>query len=269
MKEFQISEPKMKDTLEVPSEKYAYLSEGSGQPLLCLHGLVGGISSWVKMAQLFADQYHVIVPHLPVTQGEEQYTTTEGLTNYVAEFAKHHGFENLRIAGSSLGGHIALRYALRYPKNVKSIVLLGSSGLYEKAPLPSLRSLSDARDPVQVSESLFFNPKAPSPFVGNTLYEWVHYLSAKINITEIWRSIKIGQSARDDKLHTVLPLIKTPVGIIWGLNDVITPPHTAYNFYQLLPNATLYWIDKCGHKSVFECPYESHKVMDAFLSDYS
>ena len=44
----------------------------------------------------------------------------------------------------------------------------------------------------------------------------------------------------------------TPTCLIWGKNDPVTPPKVAEEFYELLPNATLIWIDKCGHAPMME-----------------
>jgi pimeloyl-ACP methyl ester carboxylesterase len=51
-----------------------------------------------------------------------------------------------------------------------------------------------------------------------------------------------------------LPKMKTPTCIIWGKNDTVTPPEVADEFDKLLPDSTLYWIDKCGHAPMMEHP---------------
>jgi pimeloyl-ACP methyl ester carboxylesterase len=48
--------------------------------------------------------------------------------------------------------------------------------------------------------------------------------------------------------------------IIWGRNDKVTPP-CAEEFKQLLPNSTLYWIDKCGHAAMMEHPEEFNRLL--------
>ena len=51
-----------------------------------------------------------------------------------------------------------------------------------------------------------------------------------------------------------LPKIKTHTCLIWGKDDIVTPPDVANEFHKLLPNSDLYWIDKCGHAPMMEHP---------------
>jgi pimeloyl-ACP methyl ester carboxylesterase len=62
-----------------------------------------------------------------------------------------------------------------------------------------------------------------------------------------------------------LPKMFVPTCIIWGKNDNVTPPEVAEEFHQLLPNSSLYWIDKCGHAAMMERPEEFNELMLAWL----
>ena len=59
----------------------------------------------------------------------------------------------------------------------------------------------------------------------------------------------------------------TPTCLIWGKNDPVTPPKVAEEFYELLPNATLIWIDKCGHAPMMEHPDEFNNHLLSWLSN--
>ena len=62
-----------------------------------------------------------------------------------------------------------------------------------------------------------------------------------------------------------LPKIKTPTCIIWGKNDIVTPPNVADEFNNLLPNSNLFWIDKCGHAPMMEYPEHFNKIVQQWL----
>jgi pimeloyl-ACP methyl ester carboxylesterase len=51
-----------------------------------------------------------------------------------------------------------------------------------------------------------------------------------------------------------------------GKNDKVTPPDVAEEFKQLLPNSTLYWIDKCGHAAMMEQPEEFNRLLEEWLN---
>ena len=53
----------------------------------------------------------------------------------------------------------------------------------------------------------------------------------------------------------------TPTAIIWGAQDQVTPPNVADEFHKLLPNSTLYWIDKCGHAPMMEHPDRFNQIV--------
>jgi pimeloyl-ACP methyl ester carboxylesterase len=63
-----------------------------------------------------------------------------------------------------------------------------------------------------------------------------------------------------------LPKIKIPVCLIWGKNDIVTPPDVADEFHKLLPNSDLYWIDKCGHVPMMEHPKEFNETVLSWFS---
>jgi pimeloyl-ACP methyl ester carboxylesterase len=62
-----------------------------------------------------------------------------------------------------------------------------------------------------------------------------------------------------------LPNMNTPTCIIWGKNDIVTPPNVADEFNELLPDSNLYWIDKCGHAAMMEHPNKFNDILSNWL----
>jgi pimeloyl-ACP methyl ester carboxylesterase len=54
--------------------------------------------------------------------------------------------------------------------------------------------------------------------------------------------------------------------LIWGKNDIVTPPDVADEFHKLLPNSDLYWIDKCGHVPMMEHPEKFNETVLSWFS---
>jgi pimeloyl-ACP methyl ester carboxylesterase len=59
--------------------------------------------------------------------------------------------------------------------------------------------------------------------------------------------------------------MNVPVCLIWGKHDTITPPEVAEEFHRSLPDADLFWLDKCGHAPMMELPNEFNLILDAWL----
>jgi len=59
--------------------------------------------------------------------------------------------------------------------------------------------------------------------------------------------------------------IQQPTLLIWGKNDIVTPPFVAEEFKKLIPNSQLDFIDKCGHAPMMEVPAEFNIILEKFL----
>jgi pimeloyl-ACP methyl ester carboxylesterase len=59
--------------------------------------------------------------------------------------------------------------------------------------------------------------------------------------------------------------IKQPTLLIWGNNDIITPPFVGEEFKKLIPKSELYFIDKCGHAPMMEQPQDFNRILEGFL----
>ncbi|MDB5062479.1 MAG: alpha/beta hydrolase, partial [Mucilaginibacter sp.] len=83
---------------------------------------------------------------------------------------------------------------------------------------------------------------------------------------KVIRILAMAKSAIRHNMKKDLRKITMPVSLIWGRDDKITPPEVAVEFNELLPNAELHWIDKCGHAPMMEQPEEFNKYLAMFLN---
>ena len=112
-------------------EKFKFIEEGQGEPLLLLHGLFGALSNFKELIDYFKNQYKVIVPLLPLFELDLFHTTVGGMEKFVNKFIETRHYNNIHLLGNSLGGHIALLHIIKHPQKIKSLILTGSSGLFE------------------------------------------------------------------------------------------------------------------------------------------
>jgi pimeloyl-ACP methyl ester carboxylesterase len=83
--------------------------------------------------------------------------------------------------------------------------------------------------------------------------------------SKVIRAISMAKSALRHNLADKLSEINTPTLLIWGKQDAITPPFVGKKFHALLPNSTLFFIDKCGHAPMLEKPAEFNEYLADFL----
>jgi len=83
---------------------------------------------------------------------------------------------------------------------------------------------------------------------------------------KVIKIIALAKSAIRNNLGEELNQIQQPTLLIWGKNDIVTPPFVAEEFKKLIPNSQLHFIDKCGHAPMMEVPTEFNTILENFLA---
>ncbi len=242
--------------------KYKFIEEGEGEPLLLLHGLFGAMSNFSDLIEHFRRTHTVIAPLLPLFELDLLSTTVGGLQKWVKRFVEHRNYQNINLVGNSLGGHVALVYVLKNPERVKTLILTGSSGLFESGMGDSYPKRGDKDYIRKKTELTFYDPAMATDELVDECFEITN------NRIKVIKIISLAKSAIRNNLGEELRDIKQPTCLIWGKNDIITPPFVAEEFKKLLPNSELHFIDKCGHAPMMEVPGEFNVILEKFLSKY-
>ena len=244
-------------------DKFRFVEEGEGEPLMLLHGLFGALSNFEPLIEFFRQHYKVVVPLLPLFELDILHTSVGGLAKFVNKFIEAGGYNNIHLMGNSLGGHVALIHVLKNPEKIKSVILTGSSGLFESGMGDSYPKRGDYEYIKTKTELTFYDPKIASKELVDEVYGIVNNRIKAIKI------IALAKSAIRNNLGEELNQIKQPTLLIWGNNDSITPPFVAKEFSKLIPDSELYFIDKCGHAPMMEVPEEFNAILLKFLKKLS
>ena len=169
--------------------------------------------------------------------------------------------EPVTLIGNSIGGHISLITTVNRPDLVDSLILTGSSGLYEKSFGETFPKRGDYEYVKRKSGEVFYDPSSATKEIVDEVYETVN------NREKAIRTLYIARSAIKHNMKEELHQIKQPVCLIWGKQDNVTPPEVATELNQLLENSTLHWIDKCGHAAMMEHPDEFNRLLDEWLKE--
>lgn len=240
--------------------KYQFVeTKGQGETLILLHGLFGTLDNFQYLLKDFGNTHNVIAPIMPVFELPLRNVSVDGLVDFMVGFVAFKKLQNFHILGNSLGGHIAILYALKEPSQVLSIILTGSSGLYEKAMGTTFPRREDKEYIRKKIQSTFYDPASASDAMIDEVF------SAVNDRGKLIRAISMAKSALRHNLADKLGQINTPALLIWGNQDAITPPFVGEKFKELLPNSTLFFIDKCGHAPMLERPVEFNKYLADFL----
>lgn len=240
--------------------KHSYVEVGEGTPIVVLHGLMGGLSNFDGVTNFFSQNgYKVILPELPIYSKPILSTNVKAFAKYLNGFLKFKGLKDVILLGNSLGGHIALYHTKLHPELVKGLVITGSSGLYENTMGNSYPRRGDYEVVKKKAQDVFYDPEIATKEIVDEVFATVN------DRNKLIKTLTIAKSAIRHNMAKDLPKMDTPTCIIWGKNDVVTPPEVADEFHSLLPDSDLYWIDKCGHAPMMEHPDEFNRLLDEWL----
>lgn len=242
--------------------KYSYIEAGEGQPIIVLHGLMGALSNFDGVLNYFSEKgYKVIIPELPIYKLPLLKTNVKNLSKFLGDFMAYKKIDKAILLGNSLGGHIGLYFTKLNPKNVTALVLAGSSGLYEKSLGDTYPKRGNYEYIKAKTQEVFYDPKIATKEVVDEIFASVN------DRIRVIKTLTIAKSAIRHNMAKDLPSMHIPACIIWGKNDSVTPPEVAVDFQKLLPDADLYWIDKCGHAPMMEHPEEFNKILENWLTE--
>ncbi|MDA7502034.1 alpha/beta hydrolase [Chitinophagales bacterium] len=240
-------------------DNYEYIDVGEGPVLLLLHGLFGALSNFSDLITHFSATNRVIIPILPLYKLPLKECGVPDLRDFVHEFVLDMGIESLTLVGNSLGGHISLLYVIDHPEFVNAMVLTGSSGLFENTMGDTFPQRGNRDFIHNKTASTFYDPAMATTELVDEVFGIVN------DRDKVIRVITMARSAIRHNLSELLHQIETPTLLIWGKDDIVTPAFVGEEFAQKIKNSELYFIDKCGHAPMMECPTEFNKILSDFL----
>jgi 2-hydroxy-6-oxonona-2,4-dienedioate hydrolase len=234
---------------------------GEGRPMVFLHGLVGLNDHWDDVAKRIQAYCRCIMMELPLLDLTGDDCSIHGAVALTTRFLEQHVKEPAALVGNSFGGHVALRIAIERPDLVNGLVLAGASGLIERTTVkevmtrPSREWLAE-----KIGELFYDRSKMAAADVDRAHKELTQRGHARA-------MVKLSRSARRNHLGDRIHTIKAPTLIIWGKQDVVTPPEACREFKQKITDSRVVWFDRCGHAPMLECPAEFSGALREFLAD--
>jgi 3-oxoadipate enol-lactonase len=253
-----------------------YLREGSGQPVLLLHGYLFGADWWRPQMEALKDLYDVVAVDLRGQMGSE---TTEEQAEYdlwnqaedINGLIDALGIAPSHVVGLSMGGMIAMRLALLHPEAVRSLVLMDTSAGPEAAE--NAERYEGMRQVVEASGVEPMIPALPPIFLADD------FIAAEPAAVEAWLQalrdadhlgiIRTGRAidARED-ISARLGEIAIPALVIHGSDDVAIPVERAEELARGIADASLEIVSG-GHQSNVDRAAETSGLIRDFLARVS
>ncbi|MGQ0628829.1 MAG: alpha/beta fold hydrolase [Phycisphaerales bacterium] len=229
-------------------------------PVVFLHGLVGLNDHWEPSVSKVRDRLRCVLFELPLLNLSGDDCSIEGVTRLTERFLVERVGRPAIIVGNSFGGHVALRVALQRPELVRGLVLAGSSGIIEKTLVSDLQLRPTRVWLRRKIAELFFDEANMSEADVDRAF------SALSQRGGARAMVRLSRSARRDELRDRVGQIRVPTLIVWGRQDVVTPPEAAEGFATLIKGSRLEWFDRCGHVPMIEKHEEFARLLVEFAA---
>lgn len=278
----RLSDPTLTDCyVKVNGVKTRYRQAGAGEPaLILIHGLGASLECWQDNLAALSRQRRTIaldVVWFGKTDKPTREITGDYFAQFIAGFMDAVGVGSAVLVGNSMGGMIAVKTVLTYPKRVVGLVLVSSAGFGpELAWWLRLRSLLPVGKVAKPSmrtyrlalRQLVYDPQVVSDDLVRVFVEMSSQPGAQDAHRRVlragvdWRGIK---RAALDEIGGSAHSIRVPTLIVWGQQDRVVPVAHAHIARKTIPNSQMHIFDRCGHAPMLERPDEFNALVTEFI----
>jgi pimeloyl-ACP methyl ester carboxylesterase len=238
-------------------------------PLVLVNGLAEQAESWFCNVNSWRRKFDVHTPNILAYEAAAIHDRieqklpididylVEELRLYLDHFVQNPPYN---VVANSMGGKIAVEFAVRYPDHVAKLALLAPSGLGEKEQLPIIEGVRRGNTDAIV-HSVFHNAVALNP-------EMTDYFRAQF-ANRRWRQgmLRTVQSTKKHSIRTRLAEVTQPTLLVVGGEDQIIDPREAITAAEGLPNVRTVLIPHCGHAPQIERASYINRLVVDFLDE--
>lgn len=250
-------------------------SGGSGFPVLMIHGSGPGVTAWAnwRLAMpVLAERRRVIAPDMAgFGYTERKPDAVYSMDNWVAHavgLLDALGIEQTDLVGNSFGGALALALAIRHPKRVRKLVLMGAVGVpfpitpgldavwgYE----PSIDNMRRIMDVFAYNRALITEELTELRYRASVRPGYQESFSAMFPAPrQQWVDAMVSP---DEAIRG----ITQPTLIVHGRDDQVIPLANSYRLLELIDNAQLHVFGRCGHWTQIEHAADFSRLVNDFL----
>ena len=222
---------------------------GQGEPLVYFHG--GGTFHGFEWSRALANDFRVYHPIHP-NFGESGDAPFDQMADYVTRYEMLFpalGLDTFHLAGASMGGHMAARYAAANPGDMDKLVLNAAAGLKsDQAQVGAFGQVA----PDQIRFMFVTDPAWIEPYwPTNPTPEWQALRDREQRAAFASRE---DADATDRALRQGLKGFDRPTLLLWGEKDKVVPPSFVQEWQEVLPEAEVAMIPNGSHLLLDEFP---------------
>jgi|GEM_PF-66756 len=246
----------------------AYRRRGAGEPLVLVHGYLGGSAMWRNQINCFSHSHDVIAPDLAGfgdSADREAPDSIEGHARLIFDLLDSFGVGNFNLLGHSMGGMIVQQMAAMAPRRIDRLILYGTGPV---GVLPErfetidesrrrLRSEGLAATARRIAATWFIDGEAASGFavcLDEGAKATPQAAQASLTAWEHWD----GTAA--------LTTLTMPTLVVWGDHDRSYGWRQPESLWRGIKGASLAVVPGCAHNVHLEKPALFNALVDDFLA---
>ncbi len=253
--------------------KLFYRHFGEGMPVIILHGLFGQSDNWVTVARRIADQFSVYVPDQR-NHGQSPHAavhTYPALADDLLEFMEQQQIEKTILIGHSMGGKVAMTFALEHPEMVEKLVIIDiSPRKYPERNIHTqvitrmlsinLEALPSRTEIENMLELRVADPRIRMFILKNLYYKMPGQLAWRLNLEAINNSLdQLFDGIRNNASYA------GPTLFIWGgKSDYVADEDMGF-IQRMFPDAVMKTISGASHWVHADAPEELCYLLSIFL----
>ena len=229
-----------------------YFVGGKGRPLLLIHGLGSRSEDWTpEMPGYVKSGFRVYAIDLlgcGRTDHPDIAYTIQQQADLIDGFLSAVHLQKVDLIGWSMGGWVALEFALEHPQSIRRLVVMDSAGLsFQTTLTPKIFEPHTIPELKQLESLLVEHPPSLPAFFNRALLR-----AMQRNFLVVHRTVA-SMVAGKDLLDGRVGRIHAPVLILWGEQDTLIPPNVALRMHQAIPQSVLEIFSGCGHIGPATC----------------
>jgi pimeloyl-ACP methyl ester carboxylesterase len=174
------------------------------------------------------------------------------------------------LVGHSLGGYVAMLYAVKNPQNLITLSFFASGGVLSPTPTDFQLSMAEGQNPITVDSAESFDRMMNLVFYKKPFLPWPMrsvILRQCIEQNEFEKKVWKDLWENKQDVTELLPQIRMPVFLLWGDKDRIMDVSCVEVYQRYLPQAETVIIENCGHGLIFEKPKKAADAYTKFLQN--
>jgi len=249
-----------------------YRDEGSGLPVVLLHGFAEDGSIWNKQTEQLKTNYRLLIPDLlgsGLSSALTEDTSMEKMAEDLLLLLDREEIQHCVLIGHSMGGYISLAFAEKYPERLKGLGLFHSTAYADTEEKRSARRKSI--DFIQKNGSAaFIRQSTPNLFAPGTRKDHPELINEMIDRYSNFLPDSLiyyyEAMIRRPERTTVLEQTKNPVLFVIGNHDQAVPPQQALQQSHLPALSHIHILNHAGHAGMLEEPGQSYRILQSYLN---